>query len=62
MLCSLQSLGDQRQIYVPQKTAEAQEDHTFFDRAVGRAEEIGNRPDLIRVPDEFEELLHRRVS
>jgi hypothetical protein len=53
-LICLQSSGHQTQIYIPQQTAETKEDDAALDRDKGSADEIGNRPDLVRIEDETE--------
>jgi hypothetical protein len=57
VLTYLQSSCHQTQINIPQQTAETEKDDTTLDRNIGSAEEIGNRPDLVRIEDETEKLL-----
>jgi hypothetical protein len=58
----LQALGDEGEVYIPQQTAEAEEDHTALDGAVCGAEEVGNGPDFVRVEDEAEQLVSKVVD
>jgi hypothetical protein len=51
-LIRLQSSCHQTQIYIPQQTAETKEDDAALNRDKGSADEIGNRPDLVRIEDE----------
>jgi hypothetical protein len=53
----LQTLGDERQVYIPQQTAATEEDHPALNGAVCGAEEVGNGPDLVRVENEAEQLV-----
>jgi len=53
----LQSRSDESEIDAPEQAEEAEENDAMLNRNKGKADEIGDGPNLVRVPNDFELLL-----